>query len=329
MEKVKWGVLSGAEIAQEQVIPAILKSPNSDIIAIASESGKEQYLKDKFNIDKAYSSYLELLNDSDIDAVHIPLPNSLHVKWVKEAAKHGKHILCEKPAALNYEEAKEIKEVCEENNVTFMESFMYQFHPQHQRVKEIIESGELGEIKHMNSNLSFLLESLDGNIRSTRKLGGGSLYDLGCYCIHAIRMILDEEPIEIFGMEQLYENYDVDQVSTVNMKMESGLLTSFNCSMNMANRQTYEVVGTKGRVTVLSAYVPHEDGIGKIQINREDGHFREEYLDGYFYELGINHLSSCILSGEVPQNTIQDTLINAKILERCLDSMQEKSSVTI
>ncbi|MFD1064963.1 Gfo/Idh/MocA family protein [Oceanobacillus locisalsi] len=329
MNTVKWGVLSGAEIAVRQVVPAILKAPNAEVAAVASESGKEVKLKEQFNVSKAYSSYTELLNDPEIDAVYIPLPNGLHAKWVKEAAKHKKHVLCEKPASLTYQEAVEMMQVCEENNVIFMESFMYQFHPQHNRVKEVIHSGEIGEVKHMNSDLSFVLHSLEGNIRSDRNLGGGSLYDLGCYQIHAIRMILGEEPVRVFGMEQLYDSYDVDQAAAVTMEMESGLLASFNCSMNMAGRQTYEVVGTKGKITVSKAYVPHEDGIGKLTVDREDGHHREEILEGYFYEIGVEHLSSRILEGREPVNTAENTIQNMRVLEACLTSMQKKQPVEV
>ncbi|HAQ06782.1 MAG TPA: gfo/Idh/MocA family oxidoreductase, partial [Bacillus bacterium] len=144
MRKIKWGILSTANIALTQVIPAIQRSAKAEVEAIASSNGKAEVAAAKLNIPRAYETYEELLQDPNIDAVYIPLPNSLHRKWVLEAARHGKHVLCEKPAALNAEEMIEMDRYCKEQNVLFMEAFMYQFHPQHERVKEIIASGEIG-----------------------------------------------------------------------------------------------------------------------------------------------------------------------------------------
>ena len=143
MKKIRYGILSTANIAQKELIPAIERSENAEVTAIASLSGKAAEVAKKFNIPKAYDSYEELLDDKDVDAVYIPLPNHLHKEWVIKAAEKGKHVLCEKPTALTVDETKELVKACQDNGVKYMEAFMYQFHTQHDRVKEIIASGEI------------------------------------------------------------------------------------------------------------------------------------------------------------------------------------------
>src|SRR5690625_2330163 len=185
MKKIKWGIISTARIGITQLIPAIKRSTNAEVVAIATQSdiNKATLIAEQFQIEKVYNSYEKLLNDPNIDAVYIPLPNHLHKEWAIKAAQKGKHILCEKPAALTTEEVYEIKKACEENNVLFMEAFMYYFHPQHNRVKEIIDTGEIGEVTFMQAGFSFYLaeERRAHNIRMSGEKGGGSIYDIGCY----------------------------------------------------------------------------------------------------------------------------------------------------
>src|SRR5690625_4840395 len=144
MKQVQWGILSTAGIAQKELIPAFERATNAKVSAIATSSDldKATMVANQFHIEKVYGSYEELLADAEIDAVYIPLPNHLHKKWVIEAARKGKHILCEKPAALNTDEALEMREACEKYGVLFMEAFMYYFHPQTELEKEIIDEGE-------------------------------------------------------------------------------------------------------------------------------------------------------------------------------------------
>lgn len=169
MKALQWGVLSTAKIGQTQMIPAIQRSKNGEVAAIASSSERAAEIAESLSIKKIYDSYEDLLADPDIDAIYIPLPNHLHKKWVIEAAKHRKHILCEKPAALTADDTEEMVNVCHNQGVTFMEAFMYQFHSQHERVRKIIASGEIGEVKLIKGSFSFLLEDRSGNIRADAK----------------------------------------------------------------------------------------------------------------------------------------------------------------
>src|SRR5690625_3183065 len=151
--RVRWGILSTAGIAQKELIPAFQRSTNAEVVGIATRSSNEKAseIAKKFGIKKTYDSYEKLLENPNIDAVYIPLPNHLHKKWVIKAAEKGKHILCEKPAAISANEVREMEVACKEHGVLFMEAFKYYFHPQHQRVKQIIDADEIGEVSYMQA----------------------------------------------------------------------------------------------------------------------------------------------------------------------------------
>jgi D-xylose 1-dehydrogenase (NADP+, D-xylono-1,5-lactone-forming) len=329
MEKVRWGVMSTAGIAQTQVIPAILRSDNAEIIGIASRGEKAKDVAEGFSIPYYYESYEELLRNQEIESVYIPLPNHLHKQWVIEAAKYGKHILVEKPAALTAEETKEMINVCNENNVKFMEAFMYQFHPQHNRVKEIIASGEIGEIKFMRACFSFFLEDRQENIRMNKEMGGGSIYDIGCYCIHAIRNITGSEPVQVEAFAELDPESGIDLSSIVYMKMENGLNCVFDCSFDMCFRQEYEIIGSKGRIIVPGAYRP--DVIGNeavIHIQSEQGN-RSENVDGDQYKLQIDHFSQAIKEELQAAYSAENTLKNMRVIDACYKSIEDRRAVAL
>jgi|SRR5690625_3379018 len=328
-EKVNWGILSSAAIAQEQMIPAMLKANNANLLAIASTSGKEIEVAKRFHIPKTYSNYEELLKDPEIDAIYIPLPNGLHSYWTQEAAKHGKHVLCEKPAALTEQEAVETIDVCDDNNVQFMEALMYQFHPQHNRVKEIIAKGEIGDLKLVKANFSFMLEQVDGNIRMDRKLGGGSLYDIGCYCIHSIRNVTDAEPIRVSAMSKKHSKYDVDMSVIGMMVLDNGIHAYFDCAMDMPDRHLYEIVGTKGTIEVSKAFITQVDGQGDINIRDLEGQKREEIIYGDSYTIGMEHYSNCILNNIIPTYSKQETIKNMRAIEAFIETIDTGNVVKI
>lgn len=310
MEKVRWGVLSTATIGRTQIIPAIFRAENAEMAAR------------ELGILKAYESYEALLDDPDIDAVYIPLPNHLHKEWVIKAAEKGKHVLCEKPAALSAEEAKEMIEACKEHGVKFMEAFMYQLHPQHARVKEIITSGEIGEVKLIKSSHSFYLNDREADIRMDKAMGGGSIYDVGSYCIQVIRHLTESEPVKVQAIAELDETTGIDLTSTVYMKMENGVKAMFDCSFDMINRNEYEVIGTKGKIKVPFAFRPDiNGGIGKV-IVQTNGVSREEKIYGDIYRMEIEQFSRAILEGAEPIITAESTLRNMEVLDKCYESIQ-------
>lgn len=329
-ETVRWGILGASGIAKGQLIPAMKKDRGSQLKAIASLSGKAKEMAREFRFEKSYDTYEALLEDAEIDAVYIPLPNSLHKEWAIKAAESGKHVLCEKPAALDASEMEEIAESCRKNGVIFMEAFMYRFHPQHGRVKEIIRSGEIGEVKLFRSAFSFFLHEPEGNIRMNRELGGGSLYDIGCYCIHSLRMILEDEPQEVQAFGKWDKKFNVDTTVTVNIKMKNEVLALFDCSFELADRQQYEIVGTKGTIQVPRAYRPDlANGEGLIQVIREDGEERVETISGDQYLAQVQHFTDCVLNGKQPAHSAQSAIHNMKVIDACYRSLTEGRSIRL
>lgn len=325
MTKIRWGILSTANIAKKALIPAMQRAENAEVVAIASGSGKAQEVADSLHIEKAYESYDALLDDPNVDAVYIPLPNHLHKEWVKKAAEKGKHVLCEKPAALNAEDTAELVEACRQTNVKFMEAFMYQFHPQHNRVKEIIASGEIGEVQLVRASFSFYMGNPEGNIRMDSTKGGGSIYDIGCYCIHSIRNVLGDEPEDIYVETEIDPDYQVDHSAYGIFKMKSGVRATFDCSFNIPMRSFYEVAGTKGVIKVPRAYRPDIHGDEGLVIVDKGNEIREEKIVGDQYKLEVEHISQAILDDTEPTYTGEDTIQNMKVIEACYQSAEENS----
>lgn len=333
MKKIRWGVLSTAKIAQTQLIPAIMSSRNAEVAGIASKNSEAaKQIAAAFRIPKVYESYEALLQDPDIDAVYIPLPNHLHKEWTLQAARHGKHVLCEKPAALTAEEATDMVTYCQEKNVKFMEAFMYQFHPQHERVREIISTGEIGEIKLMKSSFSFYLEERRANIRMDKTMGGGSLYDVGSYTLHAIRQILQAEPAEVFAQADIDSATGVDLSARGFLKLNNGVNAIFDCSLDMVRRNEYEIIGTKGTIKATYGFRPDmlNGGVGVIVVHKGDVTREEKIKSGANpYVLEVEHFSDAILQHEQPLQTGHSTIQNMRVIDACFESIKTGKTVKL
>ena len=317
--------MSTANIAETQIIPAIIRAENAEVTAIASSKETVKEIARKFEIQKVYENYEELLKDPDIDAVYIPLPNHLHKQWTIAAAEHGKHVLSEKPAALNTEDTIEMTNACKQKNVKFMEAFMYQFHPQHNRVKEIIADGEVGEIKLFKASFSFFMTEPEGNIRTDKNRGGGSLYDIGSYCIHSMRNVIGSEPTDIVAKAIIDPIYQIDKSAFVQIQLENGVSGVFDCSFNMSFRHEYEVVGTKGIIKVPRAYRPDLNGGEGMVIVEKENEKREEVIQGDQYKLEIEHFSQAILDNKEPLYSIENTINNMRVIDSCYEAIAVKS----
>lgn len=329
MKKTRWGIISTAQIAKKQLIPAIQRSKNVVVAAIASRSDKVIGVADELNIPKAYKSYEDLLKDPDIDVVYIPLPNHLHKEWIVKAAEAGKHVLCEKPATLTAEEAKEAAAVCEKNNVKFMEAFMYQFHPQHQRVRDIIASGEIGDVKLMRANFSFYLDPASQNIRLNSDMGGGSIYDIGCYCIHSIRNIIQAEPAEVRVDAEIDPVHRVDTTAVGYMELDNGVKAVFDCSFHASFSNVYEVVGTKGSIRAPRAYRPDRQGGEGLIIVEKENEQRIESIVADQYALQVEHFSDAVLHGKNPSYTSENMIQNMTVIEACYESIKHGKKISL
>ncbi|WP_179135694.1 Gfo/Idh/MocA family protein [Planomicrobium okeanokoites] len=329
MKKVRWGVLSTAKIGLTQVIPAIERAENAELAAIGSRSDKVHAIAEEHGISTAYESYEALLADSEIDAVYIPLPNHLHKEWTMKAAAAGKHVLCEKPAALTAAEAEEMVGFCRSRNVKFVEAFMYQLHPQHSRVKEIMASGEIGDIRLIQSSHSFYMADRDTNIRMDKKMGGGSLYDLGCYSIQLSRHLTDAEPVEVQAFAEMDKTDGVDLTAHGWLRFENGIRALFDCSFDMVPRNEYEVIGTQGSIRVPHAFRPDlVGGVGTIIVKAGDVQ-RIEEVYGDSYRLEVENFSSAVLEDREPWISGDSTIRNMRVLDACYESISSGQRVQL
>lgn len=323
--KVKWGILGCAGIAKVRTIPGLLCASNASLYAVASRGLKKaEEFKTLYGAEKAYGSYEELLEDENVEAVYIPLPNSMHAQWVEKAAKAGKHILCEKPLALNEEQAKAMFEVCEENHVLLMEAFAFRHAPLVQKVKELIDAGAVGKVKYLESHLTDVLTDM-GNIRMNKALGGGSFYDMACYNFSTISYLLDgREPVSVKAFAEMDAEYGVDVSNTTLLKYEDGTQAASYSSLNSYARGYYAVVGEKGRIEVPCNY--NCRNICKFTLTTDGRVDNVEVLDEKTteytvmcpdnYMLEIEQFGRCILEGDKPYVSKEETLLNARILDR-------------
>lgn len=248
-EPVNWGVLGVANIAVSKVIPAMQGSASSPIRAIASRDiDRAERAAAELGIDTAYGSYEALLAAPDIEAVYIPLPNHLHLEWAKAAAAAGKHVLCEKPLAMTSAQAREMVDATNAAGVLLMEAFMYRLHPLWTKTKALVEGGAIGDLRSVQVAFSYFNDDPD-NIRNIPEVGGGALYDIGCYAVNAARFVFGSEPKGVKGFIRRDQNLGTDVVTSAILDFEEGQ-ASFVCSTQMESNQRVDIYGTTGRIVV-------------------------------------------------------------------------------
>ncbi len=246
---VRWGILGTAKIALEKVIPGMRGSALAQVVAIASRDiTKARAAANRLGIPRAYGSYQELIDDPDIEAIYNPLPNHLHVLWSIRAAEQGKHVLCEKPIALTAREARELLEARDRSGVQIGEAFMVRTHPQWLKVKEIIASGRIGELRLIAGHFSYYRRD-PGDIRSRVEWGGGALMDVGCYPITISRWLFGTEPTEVVGLIERDPDMQIDRLTSGLLRFERGQAT-FSCATQLVAYQTMQIFGTTGRIAV-------------------------------------------------------------------------------
>ena len=249
VRKVKWGVLGVASIATRKVIPGMQRGQRSEISAIASrDRDKAKRAAGELGIAKAYGSYEELLADPGIDAVYNPLPNHLHVPWSVRAAEAGKHVLCEKPIALNARETMELMDVRDRTRVKIGEAFMVKTHPQWLRVRELVEGGAIGQLKSITTIFSYCNRDPQ-NVRHKPEWGGGGLLDIGSYPITLSRWLFNEEPWRVTGALELDPDFGTDRLTSGILEFSSGQ-SVFACGTQTNYYQRMELLGTAGRLAV-------------------------------------------------------------------------------
>jgi predicted dehydrogenase len=249
MDPVRFGVISTAKIGIEKVIPAMQRSKRCRIVAIASRDlTRARAAAEAFGIPQAYGSYAEVIQDPEVEAVYNPLPNHLHVPISIEAAAAGKHVLCEKPVALSAEEAGKLIAARDRAGVLVQEAFMVRCHPQWLRARELVRAGEIGELRVVQGSFGYM--NVDpANVRNQAGIGGGGLYDIGCYPIVTARFLFEAEPVRVASQIDYDPDFQTDRLATVLLQFPSGQAL-FYCSTQLVPYQRMQILGTKGRIEI-------------------------------------------------------------------------------
>ena len=319
--KIRWGVLGYAKIAREQLIPAILRSNNSEFTALASrDAAKLTEARQRYPIPKVCVGYETLLQDPGIDAVYIPLPNAQHCEWTLRAAANGKHVLCEKPLALNAAECRRMIDGCAHHGVTLMEAFMYRYTHRTRQLREIIRSGVLGEIRTISSTFRFPLTN-PASIKLQPALGGGALYDVGCYPVNLIGWIADEilgqpgsgtaRPDSVSA--ESVQSGGVDVMFAGLLKYSSGLIATVQCGFNSHKRVTAEIVGSQGVLEIPETYFDETTPLILIAGDQRT-EIPVEASDRYCRE--VEDFADAILQKRPPHFSLAETQRNAEVLDR-------------
>lgn len=331
-EKVRWGILGCANIAVKAVIPAIQQSETGTVVAIASrERSKAEETAVELGLGRAWGSYEELVADPGVDAIYIPLPNHLHTPWAIRAAQAGKHVLCEKPIALDEGEAREMASACAAAGVVFAEAFMYRFHPRYDRIKEIIDSGEIGTIRGMHASFRYDGSQKSDNVRWYRDMGGGGIYDVGCYCISSARLLLGREPEAVTAQAFFSPRHDhVDMMASGLVEFPGGVSLTFDCAMWASPRQTLEIIGTEGRIELTeSAFSNPRPDQAFITVQVGDFRRLEQVVGPNQYTLMVDDFGRAVQNGTPVRFGPDDAVANIRVVEGALRSARERKRVVL
>ena len=320
MKQVNWGVLGTAGIARWATIPGMQQAENCRLYAIAGRSlEKAEQFRDQFGFDRAYGDYDALLNDPAVQAVYIPLPNDLHAPWVKKALAAGKHVLCEKPLALNAWEAEELFRTADENGVHLMEAFAYQHSPIVAALKQEIADGTIGEIQYVESSFIGGLPRAE-DYRMRREAGGGAAYDLGCYGVSMALSLMGREPCQVRAAAQFHPR-GVDVFTTILLLYENGALAHVDCGMLPSGGRIDRLVirGDKGEITSPVEFNQAGDIPYTVAAN---GKTETKWVHaGNNYRLEVEQLGRCVLDGETPHVTRELSLMTARTTDRILQAI--------
>jgi len=327
---LRWGVLSTANIARKALIPALLKSKNSRLTAVASRDLNKAiaFAGDFGGNIKAHGSYQALLDDHDIDVVYNPTPNHLHLELSLAAIAAGKHVLCEKPIGLNSAEAEQLLNATRQHpTLKVMEAFMYRLHPQWRKVKELVTGGAIGELKHVNTVFTYNNTDPD-NVRNQGDIGGGALLDIGCYGISVARWLFDSEPQRVVASQRIDKAFNTDVHTSATLQFERGEST-FYCSTQTQWSQSVEIFGKCGKIVVHVPFNPVISDSARITLLRHNEIQRFEYANAdHYLEQVIAFENSVIYDLPCP-TPLEDAVNNMKVIDAVFASAKRAAWVEI
>jgi predicted dehydrogenase len=330
---VRWGVLGTGRIATRKVIPAMQRGEWSRVVAIASrDRTRAQEAAHALDVRKVHGSYEDLLADPEIDAIYNPLPNHLHVPWTRRAAEAGKHVLCEKPIALDADEARQLIEVRDRTGVLIQEAFMVRSHPQWLAALDIARSGRIGPLRGMAGFFSYYNDD-PANIRNVAAWGGGGLMDIGCYLVHTSRMLFDREPLRACALMDRDPAMQVDRLTSVMLDF-AGAQAVGTCSTQLVPYQRVHVFGTRGRIEIPIPFNALPDRATRIFV--DDGSdlggagietFEFPACDQYTIQGDL--LSRAILDGRPAPYPLEDSVRNMRVIDALVQSAATNGWVSV
>jgi len=328
---IRYGVVGLGHIAQVAVLPAFAHAAHSELTALISDDNtKLRELSRRYRVPHTYSyeEYDRCLREGHIDAVYLALPNSLHCEYATRAARAGIHVLCEKPMAVTESECRQMIHAARQAKVKLMVA--YRLHLERANVKavDIVRSGKLGKLRMFNS--TFTMQVRPGDIRTQRSMGGGSLYDIGVYCINAARYLFQDNPIEVstFSVRGTDRRFrEVDEMSAALLLFPDGRLASFVCSFGATDVSSYEVVGTKGRLQIDPAFEYVGPLIHRLTVNGETKTTRFPASDQFAAEL--IYFSDCIRRNKEPEPSGTEGLIDVQIVQALYRSSAQRTPIAL
>ena len=329
-DRLRWGILSTARIARDKVIPAMLKASNVEVVAIASRQLEAaQNVASALRLDRAHGSYEALLEDPEVDAVYVPLPNHLHVDWSIRALEAGKHVLCEKPLGMDADDAERLAAAGEAHpELKLMEGFMYRFHPQWIDMKRLVDEGAIGQLQQVHSHFSYF--KLDpANIRNQPEVGGGGLMDIGCYDVSLARYLFGREPLRVVASVDLDPELGVDRLVSALLDFGSGRTATFTCGTQMLRYQRAQAFGSEGRLELEIPFNAPPDGPCRSWHETDEGTFERVYDRVDQYTLQAEAFSRAVLEDEPVPLPIADGVANMRVLDAIKASSRENGWVAV
>jgi xylose dehydrogenase (NAD/NADP) len=320
-EQIQWGVMGNATIARVCVIPAIQRSRNGSVRALASRTpDKASQVAETNQIPHVYGTYEDLLEDPAIDAVYIALPNHLHHPWTLRALSAGKHVLCEKPLACSTQQAEDMASSAASARLLLMEAYMYRFHPRSRRIRKVVASGELGSPRLVRCAFCYCMEdrllASGGNARLKPQMCGGALLDVGCYGVNVARWLFGTEPFE-FQAQAVYHHSGVDVHIVGLLRFANGALATVEASFVSALQQTYTVAGDQGAIELPhDAFIPwQKDALFTLRAKNEEVGKIVTTPGVDEYQLMVEHFADAVAGKTVLDFSPQDSVCNMRVLD--------------
>lgn len=327
--KVNWGILGCAGIAEKAFIPAVRGSRNGVLAGIAArDEGRAKAWAGRFGFLRSHRDYQELVEDPAIDAVYNPLPNDLHAEWSIRAMRAGKHVLCEKPMAMNAPEVRAMVGAAESGSVLLMEGFMYKFHPQMEKTAALIRQGKIGEVRAVHSSFTFRFARDGANYRWFPAMGGGALYDVGCYPISIARLIFGAEPVSVFARARIDPATGVDMTTAAVLEFPGGRFAHCDASFEEHFQSRLLVVGTEGTLALDRAFSAKDFDV-QIEFVRGDTKEAVRIPQADMFTLMVEHFGEAVLGKTPLLFPPEDAYGNMRTIDACFESIRTGRPVEI